>query len=140
MNFEDVRRFLGANHRGVVNTFQRDGAVQASIVVCGAFQEQVVFVSVMGDSAKIRNLRRDPRCTVLAVSEDWRTYVVVDGHAKLFDAANTDADELRRLLRDTYRACGDEEHPDWDDYDQAMRRQNAVAVLVRPGRIYGLIR
>ena len=140
MDFKDVRQFLAAYHRGVINTFQRDGAAQASIVVCGALQEQVVFVSVMGDSAKIRNLRRDPRCTVLAVSEDWRTYAVVEGRARLFDAANTNVEELRGLLRDCYRACGDTEHPDWDDYDRAMRRQNAVAVLVYPDRIYGLLR
>ena len=60
MDFENVRRFLGANHREEINTFQRDGAAQASVVVCGAFHEDVVFVSVMGDSATIRNLRPRP--------------------------------------------------------------------------------
>ncbi len=140
MKFDDIRPFLGSNHRGVVTTIQPNGAVQASIVVCGAFQGQLAFVSVRGSSAKIHNLRRDPRCTVLAVTSDWRSYAVVEGDARLHDSRNTEAEELRRLLRDVYRACGDADHPDWEEYDRVMRQENAVVVLVRPARIYGLLR
>ena len=140
MKFEDIRAFLQSNHRGVVNTRQPDGAMQASIVVCGAYEDAAAFVSVRGISAKVRNLRGDPACTVLAVSDDWRSYAVVEGQARLHDATNTDPEELRVLLRAVYRACGDKEHPDWDEYDVAMRRQDAVVVLVPPERIYGLLR
>jgi len=140
MEFEEVRPFLEANHRGVVTTFQRNGAVQASIVVCGPYQGDLALVSVRGNSAKVRNLHRNPRCTVLTVSPDWRSYVVVEGQAQLQDAGNTEAEELRLKLREVYRACGGGEHPDWNEYDQVMRQQNAVVVLVRPERIYGLLR
>ncbi len=99
MEFEEVRPFLEANHRGVVMTFQPAGAIQSSIVVLGAYQGNVAFVSVRGSSAKVRNLRRDPRCTVLAVKQDWRSYTVVEGQARLLDLGNTGAQELRRLLR-----------------------------------------
>jgi PPOX class probable F420-dependent enzyme len=140
MEFEDVRPFLEGNHRGVVTTVRPNGAVQASVVVCGPYHDQVALVSVRGDSAKIRNLRRDPRCTVLAVAADWRSYVVVEGQAQLLDAGNTEAEELRRRLREVYRACGGGEHPDWHEYDRVMRERGAVVVLVRPDRIYGLLR
>jgi PPOX class probable F420-dependent enzyme len=140
MEFQDIRPFLETCHRGVVNTLQPDGAVQSSIVVCGPFQDNMAFVSVRGNSAKVRNLRRNPRCTVLAVTPDWRSYAVVEGEARLLDAGNTGAEELRRLLRDVYRACGGGEHPDWEEYDRVMRQQAAVVVLVRPQRIYGLLR
>ncbi len=140
MEFEDVRPFMERHHRGVVTTHQADGATQASIVVCGAYQGQAAFVSVRGKSAKVRNLRRDPHCTVLAVTEDWRGWVAVEGEAQLFDARNTEAEELRQLLRHVFRACGDKDHPDWDEYDQAMRQQDGVVVLVRPNRVYGLLR
>ena len=112
----------------------------ASIVVCGAYQGSAVFVAVHGRSAKVRNLHRDPTCTVLAVTDDWRAFVSVEGQASLYDASNTDAEELRVLLREVYRACGDKEHPDWEEYDQAMVDQRAVVVLVRPERVYGLLR
>ena len=140
MKFDEVRPFLETHHRGVVNTFQRDGSVQSSIVVAGALKGNAVFVSVSGNSAKVRNLRRDSRCTVLTVTADWGQYVVVEGQARLFDFRNTDHEELRGLLRDTYRACGDKDHPDWDEYDRAMRTQDGVVVWVQPKRVYGLIR
>jgi PPOX class probable F420-dependent enzyme len=140
MTFEEARPFLQRQHRGVITTYQPDGAAHASIVVCGAYQDYAAFVIVRGKSVKARNLRRDPRCTVLAVSPDWRGWVTVEGEAQLFDMRNTEAEKLRVLLRDVYRACGDKDHPDWEEYDQAMRRQDAVVVLVRPARVYGLVR
>lgn len=44
MEFEEVRPFLEANHRGVVTTVRPRcgiGAVQASVVVCGPYQGHV---------------------------------------------------------------------------------------------------
>ena len=140
MEFEEARPFMETNHRGVIHTLQRNGAIQTSIVVCGAYEGNAAFVSVRGNSAKVRNLRRDPRCTVLSVSADWRGYVAVEGQARLFDRRNTDTEELRVLLREVYRACGDKDHPDWEEYDRAMVQQDAVVVLVPPERVYGLIR
>ena len=69
MNFDQARPFLESHHWGIVTTHQRDGAAQNSIVYCGAYRGQAVFVAVYGKSAKVRNLRRDPRCTVLAVAK-----------------------------------------------------------------------
>ena len=140
MDFEDVRTFMETNHRGVITTFQRNGAAQTSIVVCGAYQGNAAYVIVRGKSAKTANLRRDPKCTVLAVSDDWRSYAVVEGQARLLDYRNTPAEEYRVLLREVFRACGDRDHPDWEEYDRAMVQQDAVVVLVRPERVYGLLR
>ena len=44
------------------------------------------------------------------------------------------------MLRDVYRACGDKDHPDWEEYDQAIVSQDALVVLVKPERVYGTIR
>jgi hypothetical protein len=77
---------------------------------------------------------------VSTITPDWRSWVSVEGEAQLFDYHNTDAEEVRQLLREVYRACGDKDHPDWDEYDQAMRQQDAVVVLVRPQRVYGILR
>jgi PPOX class probable F420-dependent enzyme len=140
MEFAEARPFLERHHRGVITTYQPDGGMHASIVVCGAYQGHAAFVIVRGRSVKTRNLRRDPRCTVLAVTDDWRSWVSVEGEAQLLDYHNTDAEEMRVKLREVYRACGDRDHPDWQEYDQAMRQQDAVIVLVRPKRVYGLVR
>lgn len=140
MEFEEARPFLERHHRGVITTHQPDGSMHASIVVCGAYQGHAAFVIVRGKSVKTRNLRRDPRCTVLAVTDDWRSWVSVAGTVQLLDYHNTDAETMRVKLREVYRACGDRDHPDWEEYDRAMRQQDAVIVLVRPERVYGLVR
>ena len=137
MEFEDVRSHFESNHRGVITTFQRNGTGHSSIVVCGAYQGNAAFVIVWGNSAKTHNLRRDARCTVMSVSDDWRTCAVVEGQATLMDYQNTDPEKMRVELREVYRACGDKDHSDWEEYDQAMVKQDAVIVLVKPERVYG---
>lgn len=140
MKFEDVKSFLERNHRGVVTTFQADGAAHTSIVVCGAYEGHAAFVSVHSKSRKVRNLRRDPRCTVLAVTENWRSWVSIEGEAKLSDYNNTDPEKIRVLLREVYMACSHDEHSNWEEYDEAMKVQEGTVVLVTPKRVYGQIR
>jgi hypothetical protein len=38
-------------------------------------------------------------------------------------------------LRDVYRAASSKEHPNWGEYDEAMRTEGRVVVLLRPGRL-----
>lgn len=140
MDFNDVVPFLGAHHRGVIATRRPNGATHSSIVVCGAYEGKAAFVSVYPRSQKIVNLRRDPNCTVLAVTDDWRQWVSVEGKATLLDYGNTPPERMRVLLREVYMACSHTEHPDWEEYDQAMIDQEAVIVLVAPERVYGLVR
>lgn len=141
MEFQDYAGFVGNNHRGVITTYRRNGAGHSSIVVCGAYQGKAAYVIVRGNSVKTANLRRDSRCTVTAVSDDWRSCVSVEGTADLMDYRNTDAETMRVELREVYRACSAHgDHPDWEEYDQAMVQQDAVIVLVSPERVYGMIR
>ena len=140
MDFNDVVPFFETHKRGVIATRRPNGATHSSIVVCGAYEGNAAFVSVYPRSQKIRNLRRDPNCTVLSVRDDWREWVSVEGQATLIDYNNTDAEEMRVLLRRVYMACSHTEHPDWEEYDQAMIDQEAVIVLVKPERVYGLVR
>ena len=68
---EHVRAFLTENHRGVVTTSRKSGAVQMSVVSCGLYGDGVAFTTT-ADRAKIPNLRRNPRCTLLVSQPDWR--------------------------------------------------------------------
>lgn len=140
MNIRDVAPFLEKNHRGVICTKQSNGATHSSIVVCGHYQGNAAFVSVYPKSQKVKNLRRNPDCTVLSVTEDWRSYAVIEGAANLYDHTNTEAETLRIMLREVYMACSDTPHPNWEEYDEAMIKQDAVIVLVHPHKVYGLLR
>ena len=47
------------------------------------------------------------------------------------------ADELLTALRDVYRTAAATEHPNWEEYDQAMVEQGRSAIIVVPEHIYG---
>ena len=138
MDYEEARRFMEANHRGIVTTYRRSGTPQMSILLAGPFRGGAAFVAREA-TAKVNNLRRDPRCAVLTVSAGWSSYVVVEGTAEVLSWDNTDHEELRLLLREVYGACGGD-HPDYEEFDRVMREERRVVVIVRPGSVYGLVR
>ena len=139
LEFNAARAFMENEHKSIITTYRRDGAAQMSIVVSGPHNGHVVFV-VRGDTAKLANLRRDPRCTVLNVRPDWSAYAVVEGNATLHTWENTEKPLLQPLLRDAFRACGGGEHSDWEEYDRVMEKERRAVVMVSPDRVYGFVR
>lgn len=130
------RQFLSENHNAAVTTFRRNGAAQMSIVTCGLYGDGVAFTTTV-HRAKLRNLRRDPRCTIMVGTENWRDFLVLEGEARLVGVENSSADEYRETLRDVFRTAAGQEHPNWPEYDQAMVDDLRYAVIVTPTNIYG---
>ena len=69
---------------------------------------------------------------------NWSGYLVVEGRADVRWSDRTGPEELRVALREVYRACAGKEHPDWEEYDQAMVEQRRAAIIVVPENIYGV--
>ena len=132
---DKVRDFIGENNKAVLSTFRQNGAAQLSIIVVGPFQDGAAFTTT-ADRAKLSNLRRDPRCSLLVSKESWWDYVVLEGNARIMSSDNSDADELRLALREVYRVIAGD-HSNWDEYDQAMRDERRSVVVVVPERVYG---
>lgn len=131
-----VQEFVAENHKAVLSTFRRDGATQLSIVSCGPYGEGVAF-STTKNRAKLLNLERDPRCSLLVSKDDWWGYVVLEGRAEIISSKTASPEKLRDAMRDVYRAASGKEHPDWEEYDEAMRKESRVTVVVIPERVYG---
>ena len=53
------------------------------------------------------------------------------------DENNTDPAALLSALRDVYRVTADSEHPDWNEYDQAMVHEHRAVITVIPEHVYG---
>ena len=134
----NVKEFVSANHQAVLTTFRSNGAAQMSIVTVGSFGEGVGFTTTE-DRAKLRNLIREPRCSLLVSKSDWWGYVVLEGSAKVLRRGKSNDDELRDALRGIYRAASGQEHPDWEDYDRAMVADRRAAVIVVPDHVYGSV-
>ena len=130
-----IREFISKNDKAVLSTFRRNGAAQLSIVIVGNYGGGAAFTTTE-DRAKLANLRRDPRCSLLVSQDSWWGFVVLEGTARIMSADNTDPDELRQAFREVYRSISGE-HPDWDEYDRAMVEDRRAVVIVVSERIYG---
>ena len=132
----EVQAFMKENSHAVLSTFRKNGAVQLSVVSSGPFRDGVAFTTT-SDRAKLGNLYRDSRCSLLLAKSDWWGFVVLEGQAVIMDDDNTDADELRDAFREVYRVASHSEHPNWPKYDQAMRDDARAIVIVVPDHVYG---
>ena len=126
----------------VLSTTRPDGTVQASVVNAGVLRhpvtgDEVVGLVAAGGTRKVRNLRADPRATIV-VRAGWQ-WVTVEGTVELVGPddhrAGVDDEALRVLLQDVFRAAGGT-HDDWDEYDRAMAHERRAAVLIIPTRTY----
>jgi PPOX class probable F420-dependent enzyme len=119
--------FVRTNHRAVLATRRRDGGLQLSPVVAVANDEGVVLVSSRERAYKVRNLRRDPRASLLVMSDGfYGPWVQLDGHASVVSLP-----EAMEGLVDYYRRAAGE-HPDWDEYRAAMIQEQRVLVRLVP--------
>jgi PPOX class probable F420-dependent enzyme len=134
-------RLLARRNQGVLVTLRANGLPQLSNVTYAWFpDEQLIRVSVTDERAKTRNLRRDPRASFYVTSEDFWSYVVVDGHAQLSEVAQHPHDGAVEELIEVYRTARGEEHPDWDEYRAAMVKDHRLVVRVPVEHVYGVAR
>lgn len=121
--------FVRPRHHGILMTTRSDGGAQLSPVTMGLSAEGQVAISTYPDRAKAVNLRKNPTASVCVLSDDFGgAWVQVDGDCEVLDMP-----EAVDALVDYYR-CISGEHPDWDEYRQAMREQGKSLLRVTPTR------
>jgi uncharacterized protein len=137
--FDDKLLAVIADHSlGVLATIKRDGRPQLSNVSYYFDARNVaVQVSVTEPLAKTRNLRRDPRASLLVSSDDGWSYAVAEGAAELTPPALARDDETVEALITLYRNIAGE-HPDWDDYREAMVTDRRVLLTMPIAHVYGM--
>ena len=117
--------FNRPRHHAILVTTRADGTPQLSPVTCGLDAENRVVISTYPSRAKATNARRDPRASVVVLSDDWDgAWVQVDGTAEVLDLP----DALEPLVE--YFRVISGEHPDWDEYREAMQRQGKCLIRV----------
>lgn len=137
--FDDkLLALIGGNSLGVLATIKKDGRPQLSNVQYYFDPRSlVVQISVTEPRAKTRNLRRDPRASLLVDSDDGWAYAVAEGDAQLTPPAAAPDDDTVEALITLYRNIAGE-HPDWDDYRQAMVTDRRVLLTLPIHHLYGM--
>jgi len=124
---EELLELIRTRHHHVLLTRRGDGRPQLSPVAGGVDESGRIVISTYPDRAKAVNLRRDPAASVLVLGDDWDdAWVQVDGTAEVLDMPAADAEDA---LVEYYR-CIAGEHPDWEEYRAAMRRQGKSLIRI----------
>jgi PPOX class probable F420-dependent enzyme len=129
MAHELVLDFLRANARAVLATYRRDGQAQLSPVAATVDAEGLVVISTREGAMKTLNLRRTPRAGLCILSErffgEWHN---LEGSVEILSLP-----EAMEPLVDYYRRVSGE-HPDWNDYREAMVRERRVLLRMSVDR------
>jgi PPOX class probable F420-dependent enzyme len=129
---------ISGNSLGVLATVKRDGRPQLSNVSYHFNpRTTVIEVSITEPRAKTRNLRRDPRASILVSADDGWSYAVAEGTAELSPPAADPHDDTVEGLIALYRNIAGE-HPDWDDYRRAMVTDRRVLMRLPISHVYGM--
>ena len=122
---DELVEFVRPRHKGTLVTRRRDGTPQMSPVTCGVDSEGRIVVSTYPQRAKANNARRDGQVSILVHSDTWDgPYVQVDGTAEVLDMP-----EAVEPLVEYFRGISGE-HPDWEEYRDAMRQQNKSLIRI----------
>lgn len=132
---DDARTFLSEHHWGVLVTLKSDGRPQLSNVAYAALDDRV-RVSVTADRAKTANARRDPRVSLHVSSDDFWTYVVAEGEARLSPVAREPGDATCQSLLRLFEAVQDRPHPDPDEFNAAMVAEGRLELSFAPTYLY----
>ena len=129
VDLEALLDFVRPRHQMVLLTTRADGRPQASPVTGGVDEQGRLVISTYPERAKTANARRDPRVSVVVLSDDFGgAWVQVDGDCEVIDPP----DSVEPLV--DYFRCISGEHPDWDEYRQAMREQGKSLLRITPTR------
>lgn len=128
--------FAAGVQLGTIITIRRDGRPQSSDVHHAVVGATIVF-SVRPDRAKVFNVERDER-VVYHVSHEG-SYLSFDGTAVVSPIPTETQGPPMDTLIEAFRAVAKKEHPDWDEFREAMVRERRRVVTVTPASVVGLI-
>jgi len=121
--------FVRPRHQMVLITTRSDGRPQASPVTGGVDRQGRIVISTYPERAKTTNARRNPEVSVIVLSDDFGgAWVQVDGDCEVIDPPES----VEPLVE--YFRCISGEHPNWDEYRQAMLDQGKSLLRVTPTR------
>jgi len=136
----DLVALVASRRNGTLTTIKRDGRPQLSQVSYAWSPEaRTLRVSTRASLAKVHNLRRDPRASMLVTDEAGWSYAVLEGTAGLSDTASAPDDAVVDELVELYRTISGQEHPDWDDYRRVMVADGRLLLTLEVECVYGLV-
>jgi len=134
MDLERAKGFIHDRRQGILATIRRDGRPQLTSVLFFLDDDGRVKISTTRPTAKVHNLRRDPRAVLHVSGSSFYEYAAIEGIVEFIEGGGI-LPELRRYYK---RVAG--EHPNWAEYDAAMIRDQRLLLSLSVDRAYGMLR
>lgn len=126
MELDRAKTFLTRHHWGILATRRKNGELQMSPVTVGLDSEGRAVISSRETAYKVKNLRRDPRAALCAITPTFHGegWVQVNGKAEIISLPDA-LDTLIYLQRQTYG-----EHKSWPEFHARMVREKRVIIRI----------
>jgi PPOX class probable F420-dependent enzyme len=129
---DEIRDFLASSKTVILVSNGRDGFPHAMPMWFNVAPDGAIHMTTFGKSQKVKNLQRDPRCTLLV--ESGQEYAELRGVAMYGEAEVVE--DIERIVDTLIAASGgqDAENP---AVREAMKKSAAKRVLIRllPDRV-----
>jgi PPOX class probable F420-dependent enzyme len=127
---EDISKLFSGRNLVFIATLSKDNSPHVTPVWADMDEkEELVLINSFEGSAKVRNVRRDPR-VALSIVETHNTYKMVSMKGKVVDVTMNDADNHLHKLAKKYLGIG--------KYYYRKPSQKRVIIKVKPEKIMGI--
>ena len=127
---EDVSKLFSGRNLVFIATLSKDNSPHVTPVWADMDEkEELVLINSFEGSAKVRNVRRDPR-VALSIVETHNTYKMVSMKGKVVDITMNDADNHLHKLAKKYLGIG--------KYYYRKPSHKRVIIKVKPEKIMGI--
>ncbi len=138
MELDEALAWVAEKTHGILITIRRDGRAQSSDISF-TLKDGKFCISATASRAKTRNLLRDDRAVLHVTSPKTWSYISFDGTVEVTSPAQSKNDEVNQELAEIYQRILGEEHPNWEEFQQAMINDGRLVLRFVPQSAVGMV-
>ncbi len=138
MDLDKAITWASTTHHGVLITLRKDGRPQSSDIAYAVINGKFC-ISATATRAKTINLLRDNRAVLHITSPETWSYISFDGIAEITQIAQQPEDSVCKELAKVFTAIQKKQHPNWDEFNQAMINDKRLVIRFVPDSAVGQI-
>jgi len=138
MELDEALVWVAEKTHGILITIRRDGRAQSSDISF-TLKDGKFCISATASRAKTRNLLKDDRAVLHVTSPKTWSYISFDGTVEVTSPAQTKNDEVNQELAEIYQRILGEEHPNWEEFQQAMINDGRLVLRFVPQSAVGMV-
>jgi PPOX class probable F420-dependent enzyme len=138
MELEDALQWVAQQNHGILITIRRDGRPQSSDISF-TLKDKKFCISATENRAKTKNLQHDNRAVLHVTSPQNWSYISLSGTVEITPPASDPSDGICQELADIYKNISGKDHPDWDEFYDAMVKEQRLVLRFVPETAVGQI-